>query len=134
MNYLDLPSSLQIQLCSHARQHPEQEICGLLSGTENRVKHLFPITNEAKDKTSYFAMEPREQIAAMRHMRELGESLLAIYHSHPRGPEQPSTTDIQQHEYPGVYTLILSPDVAGIWQVRAFLIEGTSYDEVTLQV
>ena len=129
---LHLSSSLLMQLYSYARQQPEQEICGLLSGTHNQVKHLFPINNDADDKAHYFAMAPREQIAAMRQMRELGERLLAIYHSHPRGPAQPSSTDVAQHEYPGVYTLILSPQTKGIWQLRAYLIQHNACQEISV--
>jgi proteasome lid subunit RPN8/RPN11 len=54
-----------------------------------------------------------------------GLELLAIIHSHPAGPDQPSATDRAEFAYPGVLSLILFPGSGpGGWRARAFAIEG----------
>ena len=46
--------------------------------------------------------------AAQRRMRERGEQLLVIYHSHPRAAEpSPSATDVRLAFYPSAIYLII---------------------------
>jgi proteasome lid subunit RPN8/RPN11 len=51
---------------------------------------------------------PEDLFAAQRQMRERGEELLAIYHSHPRSAEPaPSETDVRLAYYPkAVYFIV----------------------------
>jgi proteasome lid subunit RPN8/RPN11 len=65
-------------------------------------------------------MDPGEQIAAMKHMRDHGENLLAIVHSHPASPPVPSTSDIAAIGYPDAYYIIVSLLRKDTPQVRAY--------------
>jgi proteasome lid subunit RPN8/RPN11 len=67
----------------------------------------MPITNRLASTTA-FEMEPAELIAALRSIREAGERLLAIGHSHPNGPASPSTRDIKSAYYPEAAHIIVS--------------------------
>ena len=53
-------------------------------------------------------MDPAELIQTLRHLRDTGESLIAIFHSHPHGPAEPSQTDIRRAYYPEAAHLIVS--------------------------
>ena len=86
--------------------YPE-EGCGLLAGTSAEVEAVYPVTNRLASQDAY-EMDPAEQVAAMLAIEEEGQQLLAIYHSHPRGPERPSSTDIAQAHYPEAGHLIIS--------------------------
>ena len=70
----------------------------------------------------------------MRQMREDGDELLAIYHSHPNSPPVPSLTDIQQHEYPDVLYLIISPHPQGVPEMRGYRIRDRKIQEVTIGI
>lgn len=76
-----------------------------------------------------FRMEPADQLKAFYALEEQGLELLAVFHSHPRGPEQPSATDLAEFAYPGVLSLILFPFAAqgeqSGWRVRGYAIHGT---------
>ena len=48
----------------------------------------------ADDPARRFEMDPADQIRAMKTMRERGETMLAIYHSHPSAPPEPSVHDL----------------------------------------
>lgn len=51
---------------------------------------------------------PEDLFAAQRAMRERGEQLLAIYHSHPRSAEPtPSATDVRLAYYPAAVYFIV---------------------------
>ena len=78
--------------------------------------------NVAADKLVSYEAAPEDLFAAQRQMRERGEELLAIYHSHPRSAEPfPSETDVRLAYYPNAVYLIVG--LAGAQPViRAFRI------------
>jgi [CysO sulfur-carrier protein]-S-L-cysteine hydrolase len=131
-NAVQLPRSVVDRLLRLARQTPDEEICGLISRDRNGFKSCYPVANTAADRKRFFALDPRGQIEAMRAMRERGEELAAIYHSHPESPPFPSQTDIDQHEYPGVLYLIISPGNHGLPELRGFDIRDRAVREITV--
>jgi len=100
-----------------------EEGCGLLFGRGQCVERVVPIQN-ALHSPVRFRLEPQAQLAAMQGADEQGLELLAIYHSHPRGPDHPSATDIEEAAYPQAAYLIWWQDGAGGWQVELFWLEG----------
>ena len=119
------------QMRSHLDSHLPEEACGILAGTNNLVLSVLPLTNSLHSATGY-RIDPQEQFNAFQWMEENGQELLAIFHSHPLGPETPSLTDIEQAYYPESAYLIWSRS-GGVWICRAYrIIEGQAY-EVSLQ-
>ena len=132
MSAVRLPRSIVNQLMQLAQKSPEEEICGLISCDRRGFKKCYPVVNVADDKKHFFALDPKGQIDAMRSMREHGEELAAIYHSHPDSPALPSLADIEQHEYPGVLYLIISLGTKGAPEMRGFHIHGREAGEVAI--
>lgn len=132
MNAIPLPRAIVNQLLHLAQKSPEEEICGLISRDRGGLKRCYPVANTAGDKKRFFALDPHGQIEAMRTMRERGEELAAIYHSHPDAPPLPSLADIEQHEYPGVLYLIISLGTKGVLEMRGFHIRGREIEEVAI--
>jgi len=132
MSVVRLPRSIVNQLLQLAQKSPEEEICGLISRDQRGFKKCYPVVNVADDKKRFFALDPKGQIEAMRSMREHGEELGAIYHSHPDSPALPSLADIEQHEYPGVLYLIISLGTKGTPEMRGFHIHGRETGEVAI--
>ena len=79
-------------------------------------------------------MNPKEQIAAMRDMRERGEDIFAIYHSHPAAPAFPSAIDLAQANYPETLYLIISLQTRGVLEMQGFVLRGTNVTEVPLEI
>ena len=132
MNAVRLPRSIVSQLLLLARNSPEEEICGLISRDQNGFRKCYPVDNAAADKKNFFTLDPKGQIEAMRRMREHGEELGAIYHSHPDSPPLPSRADIDQHEYPDVLYLIISLSRKGLLELRGFHILSRETREVAI--
>ncbi len=63
--------------------------------------------NVAGSETAY-EMAPAQLIGALRGLRDAGEELVAIYHSHPQGPARPSRIDIERAYYPNAAYVIVS--------------------------
>ncbi len=127
-----LPRHLVNAILDHVRQTPGKEACGLIAAREGRPCRCYPIRNIAVDATRRFEMDPREQIAAFKTMRTAGETLFAIYHSHPAGPACPSPTDIAAAAYPEAIHLIVSLDTAGVLEMRGYRIRDGQVEEVSL--
>jgi len=131
---LRLPRTIVNQLLHLAQRAPEEEICGLISGDRSGFKHCYPVKNVAPDKTRLFHLDPRGQIDAMRRMREAGEQLMAIFHSHPHAPALPSAVDIRESEYPDVLYLIISLGTKGVLEMRAFRLRDGKVTDVPIAI
>jgi proteasome lid subunit RPN8/RPN11 len=99
---LTLAPGILDDVIEHAKACYPKEGCGLLTPSR-----FIPVTNTAAS-ASEFEMDPAELIGALRNLREAGEKLTGIYHSHPHGPARPSRTDIERAYYPEVAHLIVS--------------------------
>jgi proteasome lid subunit RPN8/RPN11 len=108
MEAITMPAELLEQMLQQARAMPDVEICGLIAGRRGRAVRCIAVRNVAAEPENRFSMDPREQIDAFRQMREQGEELFGIYHSHPHGPASASATDIAEAGYPEVLQIILS--------------------------
>ena len=131
---LRLPRHIVNALLDHARAHPGEEICGLISARDGLARRVMPVPNVAQRPAYRYAMDPAGQIAALRAMREAGEELLAIYHSHPASPAAPSTIDIAEAGYPDAVYLIISLTTKGVLEMRGFRIRGEGVREVALEI
>jgi proteasome lid subunit RPN8/RPN11 len=119
---ITLQSSHCDQVLAYAKEAIPAECCGLIGGESGHATSLYPMRNVARDKLISYEAAPEDLFAAQRQMRERGEELLAIYHSHPRSAEPaPSATDVRLAYYPKAVYLIVG--LAGPQPViRAFRI------------
>jgi proteasome lid subunit RPN8/RPN11 len=92
-----------------------------VAGYEGTSCAVFPVTNVLHSPVR-FLMDPEEQLAVFHQVEEQDWQLLAIYHSHLQGPEQPSPTDIAEAYYPELVNLIWS-NITGAWICRGFSIQ-----------
>jgi len=66
------------------------------------------LTNVAENSLVEYEAAPAELLKAQREMRERGEKLLAIYHSHPQQSDPtPSATDVRRAFYDEAVYLIV---------------------------
>lgn len=130
---LVLPRKLVNQILTHAQQHEHTESCGLISMSDGRPAHYYAVKNIAADPSTHFEMEPKQQIAAMKHMREHGEDLLAIVHSHPESPPVPSVTDMQELAYPDACYIIVSLGTRGVLEMRGYKLDHENMQAIDLR-
>lgn len=95
-------------ILKHARQEAPRECCGLIGGRDSQTQTVYALRNVATDSLVTYEAAPEDLFAAQRAMRECGEQLLAIYHSHPRSEDPtPSATDVRLAYYPSAVYLIV---------------------------
>jgi proteasome lid subunit RPN8/RPN11 len=131
---IQLPRTIVNQILAHAQRFPEQEICGLIGADAGQPLHSYPVDNSDAQPRSRFTMDPKQQIDAMRKMRDSGEELFAIYHSHPHTPAMPSVTDLEQAAYPEAHYLIVSLNTEGVLEMRAFRLKGGEMESEDIEV
>lgn len=128
--FISITDTVRAALEEHALMSRPSECCGLLSGSNGLITAIHPLRNDAdKPETRYFAT-PEELFAAMRRIREAGQALLGVYHSHPRTQAYPSASDVEMAFYPEAFYFIISlePQV----ELRAFKIEASRIEDVRI--
>ena len=96
------------EILDHARREAPHECCGLIGGIDTSTQTVYPLRNVAADPLITYEASPEDLFAAQRSMRERGEQLLAIYHSHPRSADpKPSATDVRLAYYPSAVYFIV---------------------------
>jgi proteasome lid subunit RPN8/RPN11 len=115
----------------HINVEAPLEACGLLGGKNGIVELVLPVKNAAGSRVR-FQMDPKAQFRAIEQIESEGLEIIAIFHSHPKGPSVPSPTDIAEASY-RVVNIIWSK-VGRRWQARGFWIEDGRAAEVPLTV
>ncbi len=128
-----LPHTLKIHMLEHVLETPEIEVCGLLAAKSSEPTSLYRIPNIAEDPSTTFFMEPQAQIAALKAMRQHGEHLNGIYHSHPISEALPSSKDLQNAAYPGTAYFIISL-MNSEPEIGSFMFDGESFQEMELEI
>ncbi len=131
---IQIPRKITNQLLHLAQISPDLEICGLIGGKNGLPTSCYPVKNNSEHPQQRFQLDAAQQIAAMSRMRDRGEELFAIYHSHPAAPAQPSITDLEQAAYPDALYLIISLNTKGILELRSFKIENKTAKEIGLSL
>jgi proteasome lid subunit RPN8/RPN11 len=129
---IQIPRKLASQLLHFAQQSPDIEVCGLVGCKNNEPTNCYPIDNSAPESQNRFVLDAKQHIAAMKKMRENGEELFAIYHSHPTAPAYPSALDLEMANYENALYFIISLNIKGILELRAFRIENKAASEVRI--
>ncbi|HEX9927846.1 MAG TPA: M67 family metallopeptidase [Pyrinomonadaceae bacterium] len=96
------------EIFAHARWELPDECCGLLGGRDDIVNSVYRLKNAAVNPLVEYEAAPEDLFRAQKLMREQGENLIGIYHSHPRAAEPfPSQTDIERAFYTEVCYFIV---------------------------
>lgn len=120
------------QMTTHVSREYPLEACGLIGGKKGRSLEVFPANNLLQSPIR-FQIDPKIQLHVFNILDDRKWDLLAIYHSHPNGPEMPSNTDISESTYPDATNLIWSKQ-SSVWRCKAFIITATEYHQINIQV
>ena len=99
------------KIVDHAKKGLPNEACGLLGGYvegDKRVVTDVYLLRNVDESREHFSMDPAEQLAAIKDIRQKKGVLLGNFHSHPESPSRPSQEDIRLAYDPKMNYLILS--------------------------
>jgi len=132
MRVLRLSKDHWQQMLEDVKAQAPLEACGMLAGNHDRIEKVYPIFNLLGSAVR-FSMAPEEQYKAFMDIQARQLELLGIYHSHPKGPAQPSPTDLAEFAYPGVLYLIWFIGEMG-WECKCFEITGGQFVTASLEI
>ncbi len=95
------------EMIMHLTSVYPEEGCGFLAGIDGRITQGYPIENRLKSPTA-FLMDPRQQVEALMAIEDAGQTLLAIYHSHPESDATLSSLDRRKITFPELDHVIVS--------------------------
>jgi [CysO sulfur-carrier protein]-S-L-cysteine hydrolase len=128
--------ALQDELIAHARDDAPNECCGVVAvepGPPARAARVHRAVNTAASPLR-FEVDGRELLRTIDAIEREGRELGAIYHSHTRTAPYPSQTDINfAANWPDVEWIIVGLADRDAPEMRSFLIDGGSVEEVTIQ-
>ena len=107
MTALTLPRSIYGEIIAHARSSAPEEICGIISGRDGVATELVRARNEAENRITDYWVDGGTLLRQF-DFEDRGETMIAIYHSHPVDPAYPSVTDARNAFYPDSVFLICS--------------------------
>ena len=91
-----MKSEFYDEILKHSLATIPNEACGLIGG---RIEGLIKIVEKVylleniDNSNEHFSMNPKEQFAAIKDMRNNGLVMLGNFHSHPESPSRPSEED-----------------------------------------
>lgn len=122
---LTISGDLLSEVIEHARTCHPREGCGFLVGRTGVANRFVPMPNRLGSSTA-FEIDPALLFQFFRSLRQSGEDLVAIYHSHPHGEAYPSKRDVENAFYPDCFHLIVSPADFDRPKARVFrIVEGS---------
>jgi proteasome lid subunit RPN8/RPN11 len=119
------------EIVAHAREDLPNECCGLVGGSDGVARAVYRARNEFASPLSYRIAGEDQYRIIEKEMRDRGEDLLAIYHSHTKSAAYPSQTDLNEAvSWPEQVYLIVSladpdsPDVKAYWLKDKTIVEA----------
>lgn len=104
---LILKKELFEQIVAQSKEELPNEACGILAGKDGKAEKVYKMINTDKSPSTFF-MDPKEQLKAMKEIRNSGLEMLGIYHSHVASAAYPSGHDVELAFYPEVSYVIIS--------------------------
>jgi [CysO sulfur-carrier protein]-S-L-cysteine hydrolase len=113
-----LSAAQRDQLIEHARAEAPLECCGYMRLADGAVAEIVRASNPLASRYGY-ELDSASLLAA-NELDEAGHGV-AIYHSHPKSPAEPSQTDVNLAFYPHwvyvIVSLLDEPDVRA-WRIE----------------
>jgi proteasome lid subunit RPN8/RPN11 len=135
---LTLPVATADELLTHARAEVPNEACGILSGTAATATAATYYSARNADASPYvYTVHPDDLVRIVLAIDEMGEDLVAIFHSHTHSPAVPSPTDRRQAHYPDAIYLLASlaePSAEPASALRAWRIHDGEAAEIPVRL
>ncbi len=132
---MKISGALLEEVVGHALEDAGNEVCGLVAVTgdgERTATRVYRAHN-VHESPMKFEIDPKELLELHNAIEDEGWELGAIYHSHVRSAPYPSQTDVNfAASWPGVEWIIVGLKAGAEPEVRSYLIDGGTIEEVAI--
>ncbi len=132
---LTITQAMYETVIAHCRKHYPKEACGVLAGVvaDGRVSEVYPMRN-VEDSPIGYSMDPKEQLVVEKRMRQHGQRMAAIYHSHTASAAYPSSVDVSLAISPDVSYVLISLKQQDAPVMKSYRIDGQRITEEPLRI
>jgi [CysO sulfur-carrier protein]-S-L-cysteine hydrolase len=130
-----IPEPLLAEMVAHAEEDAPNECCGVLAASRDAPRRAVAVHRARNVAASplRFEIDGLEVLRLIDRIEGEGLELGAIYHSHTRTAPYPSQTDVNfAAGWPGIEWVIVGLADGGTPEVRSYLIDGPSVEEVSI--
>lgn len=120
-----LSAALHDEMIAHCRSRYPKEACGILAGMDETVEQVYRMTN-VEDSPIGYSMDPKEQLQIEKQMRQRGQRMVGIFHSHTSSDAYPSSVDVSLAISPDISYVLVSLTDQAQPDVKSYRIEGTT--------
>lgn len=119
----------------HCRSRYPKEACGLFASAahDGPVAEVYPMTN-VEDSPIGYAMDPNEQLRVEKQMRQRGQRLRGIFHSHTATDAYPSSVDVRLAISPDISYVLVSLKDRDRPVLRSYRIDGAAIMEEPVRI
>lgn len=121
---LRIPALLVSEILAHCQREYPKEACGILAGRD-QAEQAYPMTN-VEDSPIGYAMDPKEQLQVEKQMRQRGQRMIGIYHSHTASDAYPSSVDVRLAISSDIAYVLVSLKDRACPVVKSYRIEGST--------
>lgn len=122
MERMALPRRLVNRLLAEAQHAPDGRTLGVVGAVSGVPTHCHPLAAGA------------DPAAAERTLHAAGETLFAVYETHPQMPAGPDAAELARWDRPDLLYLPLCLDTRGVLEIRGFRLHGGEVREVALEL
>ncbi len=135
---IHIAENLLVILKDHARSVWPEECCGVLIGSvggdDAFVDKVVPSANiAATDRRRRYQIDWQVLLRSYRGARNVGQSVVGFYHSHPDGSAKPSPVDLQDALTDHFYIIVAVAD-GSVTGVTAWRIESSGAEFVPEEI
>lgn len=130
-----IAKALYDAVIEHCRSRYPKEACGFFASAaqDGPVAEVYPMTN-VEDSPIGYAMDPREQLRVEKQMRQRGQRMRGIFHSHTATEAYPSSVDVRLAISPDISYALVSLQDPRRPVFKSYRIDGTTITEEPVQV
>ncbi len=122
------------RILDHVREGEPYEVCGLIGGRDGFAQVITAIPNASVTPRVAYEMERQAMVDAVIGFQRARLEVVAIYHSHPNGSAEPSSTDIEQATWPDSMYLIIGKNDDQAYDIRAWTIRYGDVEPAELEI
>ncbi|GAX90955.1 Mov34/MPN/PAD-1 family protein [Effusibacillus lacus] len=129
---MKIPYEVWECMVSHLAGELPGEGCGVLVGQGSTIRY-HALKNLSGDE-AHFRVSPQEWVSLLHALERANERLLAVVHSHPSSPPEPSREDREGFLYPDACLLIVSLTNPAMPEARMYTKKGPSFEKRPFEI
>lgn len=132
---LTIAQALQDEVIAHCVSRYPKEACGLLAAAAagGPIVQVYPMRN-VEDSPIGYSLDPKEQLQVEKQMRQAGQRMAGIFHSHTASAAYPSSVDVSLALSPELSYVLVSLKDQARPVFKSYRIDGARIDEEPVHV